>query len=61
MGLYLHGEPVFVCLGEDRHYYGTLLFEFDVLKKLATEKRRIDNGIIVLQDKIGGAKANMEV
>lgn len=29
MGLYLLGEPVFVCKGEDRHYYGTLKPIFD--------------------------------
>lgn len=24
MGLYIKGEPVFLCKGENRHYYGTL-------------------------------------
>ncbi len=24
MGLFIEGEPVFLCKGEDRHYYGTL-------------------------------------
>lgn len=26
MGLFLEGEPVFLCKGEQRHYYGTLKF-----------------------------------
>ncbi|MBR3644825.1 MAG: hypothetical protein IKN54_00245 [Lachnospiraceae bacterium] len=26
MGLFLMGEPVFLCKGADRHYYGTLKF-----------------------------------
>lgn len=26
MGLYLDGEPVFLCKGEGRHYFGTLKF-----------------------------------
>ena len=29
MGLFLEGEPVFLCKGPDRHYYGTLKFEAD--------------------------------
>lgn len=27
MGLFLEGEPVFLCKGKDRHYYGTLKFD----------------------------------
>lgn len=30
MGLFLEGEPVFLCKGKDRHYYGTLKFEPDI-------------------------------
>lgn len=26
MGLFIFGEPVFVCKGKERHYYGTLKF-----------------------------------
>lgn len=26
MGLFLMGEPVFLCKGKKRHYYGTLKF-----------------------------------
>ena len=26
MGLFIDGEPVFLCKGEQRHYYGTLRF-----------------------------------
>ena len=26
MGLFLCGEPVFLCKGEDKHYFGTLKF-----------------------------------
>lgn len=26
MGLFIMGEPVFLCKGEERHYYGTLRF-----------------------------------
>lgn len=29
MGLFLIGEPVFLCKGADRHYYGTLKFIAD--------------------------------
>lgn len=24
IGLYIYGEPVFLCKGKDRHYFGTL-------------------------------------
>ena len=26
MGLFLIGEPVFLCKGEEKHYFGTLKF-----------------------------------
>lgn len=26
MGLFFDGEPVFLCKGKERHYYGTLKF-----------------------------------
>lgn len=26
MGLFLIGEPVFLCKGEEKHYFGTLRF-----------------------------------
>ena len=26
MGLFLYGEPVFLCKSEQQHYYGTLKF-----------------------------------
>ncbi len=38
MGLFLEGEPVFLCKGEGKHYFGTLKFTGD--EPILTIQRR---------------------